>query len=229
MVSGAVAFIVVAAVAWLQIPSDANQSTDGSKLPVLGLAQTGRAMSAELLAEQLAAYDPTPMFIPTRMSSNEPALPEESTPGVGGPFAALPAELTRSGSLKFTAPVPVPSSPAQGLRLTERPYAPLVMARADEVGRALPARLGQLETIAVDTGRVVLTLDLAAVAAFPIGDWQPLELLASVSRAGLVGELVVTSSSGSDEIDEYFRSHLKRNVRIGERLSEGFYAFRVGP
>ncbi|MFA6962918.1 MAG: hypothetical protein WC205_19350 [Opitutaceae bacterium] len=229
-VSAVVAFVMVVAVAWLQLPSDyPSAPTMGARLPVMVLTQLKPELSAELLAERLAAYDPTPLFIPTSMNSNEPPIPNDVRPGARGPFTEFAPELTKKGPLAFPSPVVVPAGPVEGLRLTERADAPLAMARADRAGGALPGRLGQVEAALADSGRVVLTLNLPMADGLPVVDWQPLELMGAVTRAGLLGELVITASSGSDEIDDYFRSQLRRNVRIGARLSAGFYVFRVGP
>ena len=222
--------MVVATVGWLQLPDDERRAATHVALPALGLTQIDSSLSKELLAEQLAAYDPAPLFIPSPMNSNEPTLPDEARSGASGPFAPIPPELTKEAPMRFPPPVPIPKNPVDGLRLTERPDAPLALARGDTLVRPLKDRLGQVEAVSTASGRVALVMDLPMPGDhLPEGDWQPLELMGAVTRAGLVGELVVTTSSGSDEVDEYFRSHLKRNVRIGERLSQGFYAFRVGP
>ena len=230
-VSAAVSTVVVVSVAWLQLPEDHQVPPKGPSLPVLGLTKIGAASPEELLAERVAAYDPTPMFIPSAMTSSEPRPTADSLPGAAGPFAPLPSELTKSGPLKFPPLVRVPVAPVDGLRLTSRSGVPLVMARADveAVGQGLAVRLAQVEVLAAGGDRVAVKLDLPAVADLPAGDWQPLELMGAVTREGLVGELVVTTSSGVEEIDAYFRFHLRKKVRIGVRLPEGFYTFRVGP
>lgn len=228
-VSAVVAVGVVAAVAWLQLPENEGGASASGTLPSLGLTRLDSALAKELLAEKLAAYDPAPLFIPSPMNSNEPPLPDSARSGAGGPFVPVPPELTKTGPVKFLLPVPLPQDPVAGLRLTERADDPLALRRSDTVGEPLKARLGQVQAVTLDSGQVVLTLELPLSTGSPQADWQPLELMGAVTRAGLSGGLVVTSSSGSAEIDEYFRSHLAENVRIGERLSPGFYAFRVGP
>ncbi|MDF3058102.1 MAG: hypothetical protein K0R17_2317 [Rariglobus sp.] len=227
-VSAVAAVGVVSIVAWLQLPEAELRTEPAPPSPALGLTRIDPALTKELLAEQLAAYDPTPLFLPSAMNNNEPPLPDEARPGMGGPFAALPPQLTKTGLLAFPAPVAVPRNPVDGLRLTERSNAPLALARGDTAGKPLEGRLGRVEAVSVDGG-VVLTLDLPRSLDLPAGDWQPLELMGAITRSGLAGELVITTSSGSDEIDDYFRSHLRKTMRIGERLSEGFYVFRVGP
>lgn len=228
-VSALVAIVVVSTVAWLQVPADYSQSDPSVVLPTLGLTQMSPERSKELLVEQLAAYDPTPLFLPSPMNNNEPAIPDDARPRASGPFAVLVPALTKSGLLKFPPPVSIPKTPIDGLRFTERPIAPLALGRDDQVGERLSGRLGRLEALTAASGSVVLTLDLPASTGFPGGDWQPMEFMGAVTPSGLLGELVVTSSSGSGEIDDYFRFLLRKNMRIGQRLSEGFYAFRVGP
>jgi hypothetical protein len=228
-VSAVVALALTLVVAGLRIPESVDSPARGVVLPALVLTRIDPDKSAELLTEQLAAYDPTPMFIPSVMNSSATALPPEARPGAGGPFAPLPPDLTKTGVLKFPSPVPAPASPVAGLRLTERAEAALAIGRVDAEGRGLSSRTGQIEAVAIDCGQVMLTLDIPASFNVPGGDWQPLELMGAVTRSGLVGELVVTMSSGSEEIDDFFRSNLRKNVRIDARLRPGFYAFRVGP
>jgi hypothetical protein len=227
-VSAVAAFVAVMTVAWLQIPAESARSAETDGLPLLEFTRTGPDPAAELIAEKLEAYDPRPLFVPSWMNSNGTAKASESLRTSGGPFADLPPKLIKDGPLRFGTNTPKGDDAVALLRLTERPTAPLAMGRADAVGKPLAKRLASLE--AVDgRGRVVLALDLPTTGDVPPGDWQPLELLGAVSRSGLVGELSVIAGSGSEQIDEYFRSQLRQNVRIGGRLSAGFYTFRVGP
>lgn len=228
-VSAVVALGLIVAVAGLRLPESVDGTSGGQALPSLVLTRIDSGVSAELLAEQLAAYDPTPMFIPSAMNSSAPAIPSEAKPGAGGPFSALPPDLTKTGALRFPSQVSVPTSPVGGLRLTERADASLVMGRVDTAGEGLSLRAARIEAVAVNRAQASLTLDLPAALIVPDADWQPLELMGAVTRAGQVGELVVTASSGSEEIDDFFRFHLRKNVRIDALLRPGFYAFRVGP
>jgi hypothetical protein len=227
----AAAFFVVMPVAWLQIPTEpASRVASATGLPWLEFKRLGRDSSMELVAQKLEAYDPRPLFVPSWMNSNGTAEANESLRTAEGPFAELPPKLVKDGPLRFPATTPRPDDAVAMLRLTESPVAPLALGRTDAEVKPLAKRLAGLE--AVDAkGRVVLAMDLPAASGdtVPEGDWQPLELAGAVSPAGLVGELVITSGSGADRIDEYFRSHLRQNVRIGGRLPEGFYTFRVGP
>jgi hypothetical protein len=229
-VSAIVSAGVLTAVTWLQPPGSRKREEALATFPPLGLTQLTPASPTGLLVEQLAAYDPAPLFMPSPMNSSEPPLLGAAGLNANSPFDALVPELTKTGAMKFPSPVTVPANPVDGLRLTERADAPLALARTDPKLKPLGTRVGQIEVVNAASGRVVSVMDLPpASTELPEGEWQPLEMMGAVTRAGLIGDLVITTSSGSVEIDEYFRSHLKRNVRIGDRLSQGFYAFRIGP
>jgi hypothetical protein len=229
-VSAVAAVAVVVAVVALQVPDGGGVSTEPAEvLPLLGLSRDRASLSADLLAEQIAAYDPTPMFIPSAMNNNDPALPANNRPGAAGPFQGLPPALVKTGPLQLPYLVPTPASPVAGLRLTERADAPLALARADGAGKSLAERAAKIEVTRLKDGGSALVLELSSPLSLPQEDWQPFELMGAVSRSGQVGELVVTDSSGSEEIDDFFRFHLQKIVRIDARLRPGFYAFRVGP
>lgn len=231
-VSAAAAALVVGVAAWMQIPAAPSASSPDGAMPAFGFARLDPSPAAEVQAEQLAAYDPTPLFLPTTMNSGQNASPDEGGRHVGGPFAVLKPRWVfgeKKADLAFPLSVVVPAGPAQGLALTERREAPLVMGRTDGVGAKLPARQACVQAVREGDSRVVLTLALPETAGGPQGDWQPMELMGAVSRFGLVGGLIVTVSSGSDGVDDYFSAQLARVVRVGERLPPGFYTFRVGP
>jgi hypothetical protein len=231
-VSAAASVLVVGVVAWLQIPVSTPAPKAATPMPVLGFMRLDPAAHAEVMAEQLAAYDPTPLFLPTAMSSGQKTLFSEEKTNVDGPFATLPPRLVFSkekANLEFEPIVDVPSGPVEGLALTDLPASTLAMGRTDGVGEALASRVGYLEATRAGDGQVVLSLSLPETANRPQGDWQPMELQGAVSRFGLVGGLVVTVSSGSDAVDDYFGAQLTKVLRVGERLSSGFYTFRIGP
>lgn len=232
VVSAAAAVVVVGVTAWLQIPSVTPAVKAGDPMPVLGFTRLDPKASADVMAEQLAAYDPTPLFLPTAMNSRGEKLSAGGQANVGGPFSDLDAQLVFGkdrANLEFAPIIEIPSGAVQGLALTDRRERPLAMGRADEVGGKLSARAGFLEAVRVADHHVVLALALPETGSKPEGDWQPMELLGAVSRFGLVGGLVVTVSSGSDAMDDYFNAQLTRELRVGERLPPGFYSFRVGP
>lgn len=231
--SAMVSCVVVAAVAGLRVPEERSRSSKEASMPLLQLTRVDevRPQAQELLVERLAAYDPTPLFLPSGMSSSTPTLPDEAGNALVSPFKPIGPKLTKTSPTAFPLPVAIPQSAVAGLRLTERAGAPLALGRAAEVGDllSLGARLARVEVVDPGSGRTVLTLELPASASMPTQDWQPLELLGAISRAGTVGELVVGASSGLADVDEFFRVQLKERARVGAHLPEGFYVFRIGP
>jgi hypothetical protein len=87
-----------------------------------------------------------------------------------------------------------------------------------------------VEATIIATGEKLLRNELA-IEARPRGDkpWEPVEFQAVVNTSGLVVPLVVTKSSGVEEVDAHFRNFLARSFRIGQRLPPGFYRITVAP
>lgn len=229
-VSAVAACLVVAVTAWLQIPDVTPRSEHEAPMPVLVLSRVDDgAVSDVALAEQLTAYDPTPLFLPSEMSSSASLVLGESDDRFVSPFKPITPTLTKTGPLVFSSTTPLPKNAVAGLGLTERADAPLAIGRADHEVAPLPARLARVEALDPRSGRTVLAFDLEPSPQAPAQGWQPLELVGAVSEAATIGDLVVTVSSGVGEVDDFYREHLKETARIGALLPRGFYLFRVGP
>lgn len=239
------AVVLAAAAAWLRLPSPPVNAT-AIQPPVameVNLANSGPAAAAgaTLLEERLKIYDPTPLFLPTPRGESGDGLPAGLRPGTAVLAQEIAPTLRFSlegldaadGRIKmaFTTGVPVPADATAGLRLTERPDAPIALGRADPAVAALPLRLAEVVAVEANTGLVVWSLVLSEThdANAPKGNWQPLELVGSVSPMGVAGGLMVNRSSGSPTVDEYFRDQLVNRAKVGERLPPGIYVFRVGP
>lgn len=106
----------------------------------------------------------------------------------------------------------------------------LGLGRAETAIAPLEPRGGFVEVTALADGRNVLSVTIPIEARAP-GDraWAPLEMMAAVDRAGLAGPLVVTEGSRVEEVDAHFRNFLSQTLRIGERLTPGFYRIVVSP
>ena len=227
-VSAVVAMVLVATVASIRVPNEGVRMPPTEGLPAFGLTRINPEQATELLAEQLAAYDPAPLFIPSAMNNNDPELPSGIRPGAHGPFPDLPVVFTRAMALAFPSSGKVPGSSVDGLKLTESSDAPLGLARAEASVVNAGQNRGAVEVLRVGGDSIVLAMGLPVTGDLPDADGQPLELLGAVTRTGLAGELVVNVSSGSIEMDDYFRSLLRKNLLIGSRLPVGFYMFRIG-
>lgn len=191
------------------------------------------------LSDETLLRDPTPLFLPTEMNAAQKKMPEIE---LGRSFLdkETPNWTFAESELKLNAMLP-PLVGLEGKRadnlapldvLTADTPGPLLMGfgRVDLPANALPARGGRVEVVAAGSGLSVLTQELDPAARPPsAATWQPLEMLAAVDAAGLMGPLVVTARSGVDEVDLYFQNYVARTLKIGERLAPGFYRISVGP
>lgn len=196
--------------------------------PPLELTKTGATNM--VLKEEMVMNDQTPLFLPTEWNVPLPPLrrPEAGQSVLDQDVLKMTfgeAEL----KLGMGAPVDVSAKPAEVL-LPDPVATPVAgFGRVDVALPSLPARGAFVEVRTVEANRQVFG-DRLADARPPAGKaWRPMEFLAAVDAAGLVGSLVITERSDAEEVDNYFRKYLARTFQIGERLPPGFYRVIVGP
>ena len=158
----------------------------------------------------------------------------------GSAFANYSAKLgfaeseLKLDSLSLPKPVadsPDPAvAPGAALALPSPGALALGIGRTDAPGAPLSTRGAFVEIRSASGGQSVFARSLAESARPPGNSpWQPLEFVAAVDAAGLVGPLVLTTRSGVDEVDAFFQNYLARTLRVGERLAPGFYRISIGP
>jgi len=174
--------------------------------------------------------DPTPLFLPTEYTSSRVNyVAAEPT----GSFGGFPAQYVFEASeLKLDLPQMevVPDSPAAALA-GDPLGAPFVSFGRESVTVQPVARRGAYVEI-VESGSGRLVYGAPAYDARPPAasvPWEPMEFMAAVDAAGLVGSLVPTGRSGVDEVDAYFARYLADTLHVGQRLGPGFYRISVGP
>jgi hypothetical protein len=184
-----------------------------------------------VMRERAELLDPTPLFFPTDRNYGQRPLPRhlDRQPGqVFGSFESRPIfeegqKLKIYGLEASPAPEKLSDVLVQG---NEAPFAG--MGRIDSPRPALPARAAFLEVRGLGQKKAVIAQPLTEISA-PRLDYGPLEFLITVGSAGLVGDPVLTSGSGWEEVDAFFRTYLVRTFRVGERLDPGRYRVLVGP
>jgi hypothetical protein len=173
-------------------------------------------------------FDLEPLFLPTEFnSSRRDYVPTEP----GGASVGFPFELTFSDSqieLHLPPPTEVPSSPAEALT-DDPPGAPFVgFGRADLKMETLVPRTAYVEIDDAGSGRMMFSQPVRD-ARPPTSSWKPMEFMAAVDSAGLVGPPVLTQHSDAADVEAYFGRYLSDTLRIGQRLNPGFYRVIVGP
>jgi len=208
----------------------------GPEAPLASTAPLGAKRSVTLVSgedkavnDESILLDPTPLFLPTKWNSTQRDFaPREP----GGRFQGFdtPKFTFAENDLKLVLPeaIKAPDHPANVVA-DEAPAAPLVgFGRTDVPVVAPQPRGGYVEITTAATGRNVLAQPIAAEPPGK-GGWQPMEFIARVDAAGLVGPLVLTTRSGLEEVDSFFAKYLVRTLRVGERLAPGSYRIFVGP
>lgn len=191
----------------------------------------------EFLKAETDIRDLRPLFLPTERNASLPELKRElgRTFFDDEPvkFALLESEVAITKDLPPVAIVgEKPADQARPLDAlaSEAVTSLLGFGRNDQPVQPMAPRAGFMEVVSAATGERVQGDELPVGARVP-GDkaWAPLEFLAQIDAVGLAAPLIVTTSSGNEEIDAHFKKYLGKTYRIGERLQPGFYRLIVAP
>ncbi len=190
----------------------------------------GGSSDGNLLREQAIYSDPTPLFFPTPQNFGQDRVVAalQRQPGEGfrnfEPNYHFPEQKLAAYGLDAEAAL---TRPVEVLgRGDLAPFAGF--GEVDREVAALAVRRGFLEIKSLMSGELIHAGTLAEVA-LPRSDFAPLEFLVAVVPGGLVGEPLLTVSSGSEQVDNFVRDYLVKTLRIGALLEPGKYAVSVGP
>jgi len=215
---------------WTQAKPPAVATAIQRRQPFVRLAGVGQGANDQVLRERADLFDPTPLFFPTEWNYGQRPLPAGLRRQPGQVFGSFDPVMTFAdqgmklyGAESAPAPEKLSDVLAQG---NEAPFAGL--GQIDAPRPALPARTGFLEIRDFSGVKPVIAQILVGFTA-PRSDYAPLEFLVVISSAGMVGEPILTSGSGWEEVDGFFRTYLVKTFRLGERLNPGRYRVLVGP
>jgi hypothetical protein len=216
-------------VTWNRIhPIVPNREAKRTK-PFVQLAGAGAVAGDRILREKAELFDPTPLFFPTEWNYGQRTLREGSQKQPGQVFGSFEPKLTvgEQNIANYGAEAAiVPEKLVDVLVLgNEAPFAG--MGQIDAPRSSLPVRSGYLEIREYKNGEAIISQQLSGITP-PRNDFAPVEFLVVVGTAGLIGEPILTSGSGWDEVDGFFRTYLVKSYRLGERLRPGQYRVLVG-
>jgi hypothetical protein len=226
-----VAFALLGFTVLLRPLADTGARARPAAAPKVSLAPPGDSLARD----QADFFDPTPLFLPTDLNTNQKPLPAAVQRQPGQVFPDYKAELTYDQA-ELTLPIASEGTLLQGpvdlLKGSSRdPF--LGFDREDVPLTPLPPRQGLVEVREAGSGEIVpgfprkLEGDIGLPAGQP--DWQPAEFLISVTVSGVLGRPVQTVSSDLEDLDVFFRDYLVRTLHLGERLPPGNYRVVVGP
>ena len=215
---------------WTRSNSQAGAVTAQPKQPFVRLVASGKGTDDQVLRERAELLDPTPLFFPTKWNYGQSPLRESMRRQPGQVFGSIEAKLTFDNqSMKPYGAEPSVAPEKLSDVLVQGNEAPLAgMGRIDVQRPALLERGSFVEVRGLMNGEVIIAQPLNGIVV-PRPDYTPLEFLAVISSAGVVGDLILTSPSGWEEVDNFFRTYLVKSFRLGERLNPGRYRVLVGP
>jgi hypothetical protein len=218
---------------FVRLPHEVQVKSEKPVVPGANLIALNSKGGDKALLDQATLLDPRPLFLPTPFNTSQPSLPISTRREPGQVFPLFGSKLTfveANADLRFPPAVTAPEDPAKALEVghTANPF--FDYGRQDDTATAVPARVAYLEVLQAKTGHRMLTQPLVGVDSPALqADWHPMELLAVVDRNGLVIRPTIVSGSGNDEVDSFLRNFLAKGFRLGEHLTPGIYALRVGP
>lgn len=208
---------------------ESKLSLEATKIGLTRLAQQGEG---RVVAEEAQFFDPTPLFLPTEWNSDQKPLPPSVLNDPGEMFTHFPSKLQfaeEGVALEFKDSIQTPDKAADTISVIEDEIVFRGMGRGDVVVGNLAARGGYLLVRSADASKRAILSQSLADARPPVDNWKPMEFMAVVNRAGLVGSLSFIERSGFESVDLYFKNYLVQTFRLGEYLAPGFYRISVGP
>jgi hypothetical protein len=190
----------------------------------------GTTTGDRILRERADLLDPTPLFFPTEWNYGQQPLPSRLRNQPGQVFASFDPKFTvQDQNLKTFGREAVRAPERLADVLTQGNEAPFAgMGHAAERRASLSERAGFLEIRDFSGSNIIIEQPLTGFLV-PRSDYAPLEFIVAVSSAGVVGDPVLASGSGWEDVDAFFRSYLVKTFRVGERLRPGSYRVLVGP
>ncbi len=211
---------------------DADESKRSLEATKIGLTRLAKEEAGRVVAEEAQFFDPTPLFLPTEWNSDQKPLPPSVLNDPGEMFARFPSKLQyeeEGVALKFKDPIQTPDKASDTTSVIEDEVAFRGMGRRDVEVAGLAARGGFLVVRSADESKRAIVSQMLVDARPPVDNWKPMEFMAVVNPAGLVGSLSLIERSGYESVDLYFRNYLVQTFSLGEYLPPGFYRISVGP
>jgi hypothetical protein len=213
---------------------DASPSVSaGSNRPELMIARLDRMPRSDDARARLELLDPTPLFMPRGELADGivPAQPGSRPGGRVGELFSPAILFPESGAGREVLAPSGPKTVFDGLDSVTRArwfdgLAHSALAPSEPVS---PVRAARVEIYRDGDSIPLAGLDIGSFAAALPAGWRPVELSLLVNEAGAVARPLITTGSGSDEMDERLRQTVTTDVMRKVRLRPGIYRIWVGP
>ncbi len=202
----------------------------GQTGPFVRVVGAGQGVSDRVMEERAEFFDPTPLFLPTNRNFQQRELPAWVVKQPGQVFRDFESKLNFAESaLPDYGATDEANSNSISEVLERGNVAPFAgFGASDRASQPLIQRDGFIEVKSLKYG-VLASSEALKNLNLGLIDYAPVEFLVAVASAGLIGDPVMITTSGNDEIDGKLRDYLVNSYRIGERLAPGRYVVRIGP
>ena len=214
---------------WTRSKAQTFKTAMPARPPFVRLAGSGLSSGDQLLRERAEYFDPTPLFFPTGKNYGQSALRENIRRQPESVFDSFEAKFIFSeqnikpyNSEATNAPERLADVLGQG---NERPFGG--MGQIDTPHSAVAEQRILIEIRSLSDSNIVMIQSLTGLS-IPHFDYETLEFLAVISSEGLVGDPILVTGSGREDVDSSLRVYLVKTFRLGERLSPGRYRVLLG-
>ena len=207
-----------------------GSGTAGQPGAFVRIAGEGQGISDKLMEERAEYFDPTPLFLPTAKNFQQRALPARVVKQPGQVFRDFdPKTNFAESALPDYGAVDEATGNSLPEVLGSGNVAPFAgFGRVDPVLQPLARRGCCIEIKSLKDG-VLSVFESLNDPDLPQVENGPVEFIVGITSAGLLGDPVVVSGSGKDEVDAKLKDYLVSVYRIGERLLPGRYEVLIGP
>lgn len=233
------AAVLGVSLAWVGLRVTLPERTAGSAgagVPWLEV-KTPESVADTVLQERLTLLDPTPLFLPSPMSSGRQGIDAQVNINFSDEalrdFAPrlMVADWARGG-LDLSAVGGNAYGPAEAIGQGELRFPFLGMGRRVEPVSSLPGRWAVAAVYGDRKQGVQKEFALpASVSSATMRSvlWAPMELMVTVAPDGLLGDPELCGSSGVSEVDDYVIDVVRSVCSMGGDLKPGTYWLVVAP
>jgi len=216
----------------LRLPESRVGASEGKGVPGLWITNP-EASDDAVLQDRLRLLDPTPLFLPSSLSSSRlnVDLADREEAGVLSNYEPrLVADAWGSGGAASWMSGPVAGGldvvAASEVRL---PFLGMGKGRAGL--KSLPERWAIADVYAASDRTRVGRFFLSPTERgdFPASLWSPVELMVVIAADGAAAAPEVVTGSGISEVDHYMIDAVRSALGLGGGLAPGTYRLVVGP
>lgn len=183
-----------------------------------------------VLKEQAIIFDSEPIFIPTEWNEALDPFKNIAKDSLFQDFPPVTTLYDQKMLLTITHEYPAISSPS-GV-LNSKFINPFIGINQNTPNTfPLKKRTAYVTVKNLNTSKIVEEYEIISDPDIQMNDqlWVPMEFLLIVDESGPIMPLLITESSGTEQIDNYFKNHIPESQLKLSSLPAGYYKILVSP